>query len=64
MDRAYNIVIEKGDCMFFGYCPDVPGANGQDETVEACEENIREAVALILLDYLEDGLRDTPTDVI
>ncbi|MCL5098362.1 MAG: type II toxin-antitoxin system HicB family antitoxin [Candidatus Omnitrophica bacterium] len=45
-----------------GYCPEIPGANGQGESVEDCRESLREAIRLILLDRREDGLRGAPED--
>lgn len=35
---------------YWAICPEIPGANGQGETVEEAKENLREAVALILED--------------
>ncbi len=64
MRREFGIIIEKGDKYYFGYCPEIPGANGQGETVEACKDNVREAIALILEDRLADGLRGVPEDAI
>ncbi len=64
MRREFSIIIEKGDKYYFGYCPEIPGANGQGETVEACKDNVREAIALILEDRLADGLRGVPEDAI
>lgn len=47
-----------------GYCPEVPGANGQGSTLEECRESLREAVRLILEDRKTDGLRGVPEDAI
>lgn len=38
-------------------CPVILDANGQGETKEEAKEILREAIALILEDRLEDGLR-------
>jgi predicted RNase H-like HicB family nuclease len=46
----YHIVVEKGERYYFGYCPEVPGANGQGETVDSCRENVLEAIELMLQD--------------
>ena len=64
MSREFTVVIEKGDKYYIGYCPEVPGANGQGGTVEECRENVREAIQLILQDRLEDGLRGVPPEAI
>jgi len=64
MRHEFTVLIEKGEKYYIGYCPEIPGANGQGETVEACRENLKEAIDLILRDRLEDGLRGVPTDVL
>lgn len=46
------------------FCPEVPGANGQGETVDAAKANLAEAIQLILQDRLEDSLRGLPKDAI
>ena len=57
-------IYEKGDKYFIGYCPEVPGANGQGETLEECRKSLKEAIKLILEDRLEDALRGVPNDAI
>ena len=57
-------IYEKGEKYFIGYCPEVPGANGQGETLEECRESLKEAIKLILEDRLEDALRGVPKDAI
>ena len=47
-----------------GYCLEVPGANGQGETLEECRESLREAIKLVLEDRVEDGLRGVPAEAI
>jgi len=51
------IIDEAPEGGFWAICPEIPGANGQGETKEEAKENLREAIALILEDRLEDGLR-------
>ncbi|MFC1713011.1 type II toxin-antitoxin system HicB family antitoxin [Candidatus Poribacteria bacterium] len=57
-------IYEKGEKYYIGYCPEVPGANRQGETMEECREILKEAIKLILQDRLEDALREMPDDVI
>ena len=45
-------------------CPEVPGANGQGETIEDAKANLREAIQLIFQDRLEDVKRGLPADAI
>jgi len=49
---------------YWAICPEVPGANGQGETIEAAKENLKEAVTLILQDRLDDIKRGLTDDVI
>jgi predicted RNase H-like HicB family nuclease len=41
-------IYEKGEKYFIGYCPEVPGANGQGEILDECRESLKEAIKLIL----------------
>ncbi len=49
---------------FWAICPEVPGANGQGETITEAKENLKNAVALILEDRLDDIKRGLPADAI
>jgi len=64
MRNEFTMVIEQDGEWFLGYCPEIPGANGQGRTVEECREDLAEAIALILEDRREDGLRGVPPDAI
>ena len=65
MRNEFTAVIERAsEGGYWAYCPEIPGANGQGETVEECRLNLREAIALILQDRREDGLRGVPADAI
>ena len=58
-------IIEKApEGGFWAICPEVPGANGQGETVEEAKKSLTEAVALVLEDRLEDIKRGLPNDAI
>jgi predicted RNase H-like HicB family nuclease len=64
MHNEFTAVIEEDGKWFIAYCPEIPGANGQGRTVEECRKNLAEAIALILEDRREDGLRGVPGDAI
>ena len=64
MRNKFTAIIEKDGDWFISYCPEVPGANGQGDTVEESKRSLSEAIALILKDRREDGLRGLPTDAI
>jgi predicted RNase H-like HicB family nuclease len=51
------IIDEAREGGSWAICPEFPGANGQSETKEEAKEGLREAIALVLEDRLEDGLR-------
>jgi predicted RNase H-like HicB family nuclease len=60
MHNEFASVIEQDGDWFIGYSPEIPGANGQGRSVEECRANLAEAIALILEDRHEDGLRGAP----
>jgi len=65
MKGEFTAVIEKaGEGGYWAICPEVPGANGQGETLEEVKENLRQAIILILEDRLEDARRGLPSDAI
>lgn len=45
-------------------CPEIPGANGQGETLEEAKDSLRQAIELILEDRKADILRGLPEDAI
>lgn len=64
MRHQFAAIIERDEKWFVGFCPEVPGANGQGLTQEECLQNLASAVELILQDRLEDGLRGVPPEAI
>ena len=65
MKGELTAIIEKApEGGFWAICPEVPGSNGQGETVEEAKESLRKAAALILEDRLEDIKRGLPSDAI
>lgn len=65
MKREFAVIIEKADeGGFWGICPEVPGANGQGETIEEVKADLAAAIELILDDRREDALRGLPDDAI
>jgi predicted RNase H-like HicB family nuclease len=65
MKNEFTALIERApEGGYWAYCPEIPGANGQGETVEECRQNLRDAIALILEDRREDGLRGAPAEAI
>src|SRR5205085_1658218 len=64
MRNEFTAVIEREDDWYIGYSPEIPGANGQGRTIEECRASLADAIALILEDRREDGLRGVPADAI
>jgi predicted RNase H-like HicB family nuclease len=58
MRHEFTAILERGEEWWVGFCPEVPGANGQGLTREDCLQNLAEAVKLMLQDRVGDGLRD------
>ncbi len=65
MKAEFTAIIEPApEGGYWAICPEVPGANGQGETVEEAKDNLRQAIELILKDRREDILRGLPEDAI
>jgi predicted RNase H-like HicB family nuclease len=64
MHNEFTAVIERDGEWFIAYCPEVPGANGQGRTKEEAKESLVEAIALILEDRRDDGLRAVPPEAL
>jgi len=64
MHNEFTAVIERDGDWYIGYCPEIPGANGQGRTIGECRESIVQAVELILEDRRADALRGVPEDAI
>ncbi len=65
MKAEFTAIIEPApEGGYWAICPEVPGANGQGETVEEAKDNLREAIELIFQDRRENILRGLPEDAI
>jgi predicted RNase H-like HicB family nuclease len=62
MRHEFTAIVERDGPWFVSYCPELPGANGQGASEEESLESLRDAIALILEDRREDGLRGVPDD--
>ena len=56
----FAAIVEQDGPWFIAACAEVPGANGQGKTRDACLANLREAIALVLDQRREDSLRVLP----
>ena len=65
MKAEFTAIIELApEGGYWAICPEIPGANGQGETIEEAKDSLREAIELILEDRREDILRGLPEDAI
>ncbi|MDY0168664.1 MAG: type II toxin-antitoxin system HicB family antitoxin [Thermoguttaceae bacterium] len=65
MKAEFTAILEPApEGGYWAICPEVPGANGQGETVEETKESLRQAIELILEDRRADILRGLPDDAI
>jgi predicted RNase H-like HicB family nuclease len=65
MKFEFTAIIEPApEGGFWAMCPEVPGANGQGETVEEARLSLRDGIRLVFEDRLEDIQRGLPSDAI
>jgi predicted RNase H-like HicB family nuclease len=65
MKAELTAIIEKApEGGYWAICPEVPGANGQGETIEETRNSLRQAIELIFEDRKEGIIRGLPDDVI
>lgn len=65
MKSEFTAIIEPApEGGFWAICSEVPGANGQGETVEETKQSLIQAIELILEDRRSDVSRGLPADAI
>ncbi len=65
MKAKFTAIIEEApEGGYWAICPEVPGANGQGETVAAAKTSLRDAIRLIFEDRIADARRGLPEDAI
>lgn len=65
MKSSFTAIVESApEGGYWAMCPEVPGANGQGESVDEALESLRDAIALILEDRRADALRGLSGDAI
>jgi predicted RNase H-like HicB family nuclease len=62
MHNEFTAVFERDGDWYIAYCPEISGANGQGRTKEEARESLAQAIALILEDRREEGLRGLPAE--
>ena len=65
MKGEFTAIIESApEGGYWAICPEIPGANGQGQTIEQAKESLKNAIILILQDRLEDIQHGLPNDAI
>ncbi|MDH3504912.1 MAG: type II toxin-antitoxin system HicB family antitoxin [Nitrospirota bacterium] len=65
MKGEFTAIIEAApEGGYWAICPEVPGANGQGETIEETKNSLKQAIEMILEDRRADILRGLPEDAI
>jgi predicted RNase H-like HicB family nuclease len=62
MHHEFTAVYERDGDWVIAFCPEVPGANGQGRSKAEARESLAAAIALVLEDRRDDGLRGVPDD--
>ena len=62
MHNEFTAVFERDGDWYVAYSPEIPGADGQGKTKEEARQSLSEAIALILEDRREEGLRHVPAN--
>ena len=62
MHNEFTAIFERDGDWYVAYSREIPGANGQRRTKEEAQASLAEAIALILDNRREDGLRGLPPD--
>lgn len=60
MKRVFSALIYKTPKWYIGFCPEVPGANGQGKTKRECLDDLAAAVELMLEVNRDKILRQAP----
>jgi predicted RNase H-like HicB family nuclease len=60
MRNRYTAVIQRDGKWLIASCPEVPEANGQGKTREACLESLAAAIELVLEYRREQALEKAP----
>jgi len=65
MKREFTAIIEAApEGGYWAVSPEIPGANGQGETIEEAKQSLTASIKLLFQDKLEDYKRGLSEDVI
>ena len=58
MSYKVSIVIEKDEFGYYAYCPELEGAQSQEDSLEEVMANIKEAIELYLETLSEEEIKE------
>ncbi len=64
MKNEFTSIVEQDGEWYIAYSPEILGANGQGRSEAEALTSLKEAIALILEDRREEGLRGVPDTAI
>ena len=53
-----SVVIEKDECGYYAYCPELEGCQTQGDSMEKVLSNIKEAIELYLETLTEEEIKE------
>lgn len=62
LQKEFTAVYERDGKWCLAYSPEFPGANGRGESKAEARQSLAEAIALIIEDRREAGLRGVPSE--
>ena len=57
MPYKVNVIIEKDECGYYAYCPELEGCQTQGDSLEEVLSNIKEAIGLYLETLSKDEIK-------
>jgi predicted RNase H-like HicB family nuclease len=65
MKGKFTAIIEEApEGGYWAICPEIPGANGQGETIGEAKKSLRDAIRLLFEDRVADTRRGLPKEAI
>lgn len=65
MKGKFSAIVEEApEGGYWAICPEVPGANGQGESITAAKKSLQAAVRLIFEDRVRDARRGLPKNTV
>ncbi|MEO6392485.1 MAG: type II toxin-antitoxin system HicB family antitoxin [Pyrinomonadaceae bacterium] len=61
MTNHFDALFQQDGEWIIGYCPEVPGANGQGRTLQECRDSLAEAISLL---FEDQGISLDPTTIL